>query len=75
MRKNNVMLVQHHLRHNTIKEHTIIESSKEIPLERVLYVTPNYIQSEGTVRFQSAGRGKAIRQGRNCIIITKEFAK
>ncbi|HEM3155289.1 TPA: DUF1430 domain-containing protein, partial [Streptococcus suis] len=72
--KNNVMLVQHHLRHNTIKEHTIIESSKEIPLERVLYVTPNYIQSEGGLcDFNQLEEIKQLGKGEIALLLPKSL--
>ncbi|HEM4257097.1 DUF1430 domain-containing protein [Streptococcus suis] len=72
--KNNVMLVQHHLRHNTIKEHTIIESSKEIPLERVLYVTPNYIQSEGGLYdFNQLEEIKQLGKGEIALLLPKSL--
>lgn len=72
--KNNVMLVQHHLRHNTIKEHTIIESSKEIPLERVLYVTPNYIQSEGGMYdFNQLEEIKQLGKGEIALLLPKSL--
>ncbi|MGC4440298.1 bacteriocin transporter, partial [Streptococcus suis] len=59
---------------NTIKEHTIIESSKEIPLERVLYVTPNYIQSEGGLYdFNQLEEIKQLGKGEIALLLPKSL--